>query len=174
MDIAIKRTRLIGKQQPETLTEHADAADHEESQAIEDRYDVNEKMLAQINLDVIIHAIEHSSSGLWTMTALLSEQPKQLVCGAVTSEFSCQVMPPDLSWNCVVLGWRTLVDRHAMPSEVRHEQIGAVIQRTGEVSTTELNADQQRNMRDAMTRQWLKYHAVKGALRCQFTTKDVM
>ena len=48
-------------------------------------------MLSRAKSDVIIHANEHGSSGLGTLASLLSTQPKQLVCSAVTGESSCQV-----------------------------------------------------------------------------------
>ena len=44
--------RLIIKQSPEILTEHVDAVDHVESQAIEDRCFVDE-ILTQVKSDVI-------------------------------------------------------------------------------------------------------------------------
>ena len=78
---------------------------------------------------------------------------------------------------CVHLYWRTLGDRHDMPSEVRQALIGAGIWQTGEVSMAMLDVDQPKNMRDAMAREiqsWLKFFAVKAGLRSQFATKDAM
>ena len=73
------------------------------------------------------------------------------------------------------LDWCTL--NHELLSELQYAQVGAVFQRTGEGSITKLDVHQLKNMRDAMTREiqsWLKYHAVKAALRSQFAAKDVM
>ena len=64
-----------------------------------------------------------------------------------------------------------------LPSEVQQAKVGAFIQITREVSIKKLDSDQQKNMRDAMTREiqsWLMYHAVKAALRSQFPAQNVM
>ena len=56
--------------------------------------------------------------------------------------------------------------RAAFCRTTKQAQVGAIIQRTGEVSMTKLDVDQQRNVRDAMTREiqsWLEYHAVNAA-----------
>ena len=43
-------------------------------------------MLLQVQSDVITRASEHDSSCFGMIASLLSEPPRQLVCGAVTSE----------------------------------------------------------------------------------------
>ena len=110
------------------------------------------------------------------MLSWLSEQPKLLVCGAVTSDSSCQVVPPEHQLEvCVDLVWRTVNDE--LPSEVQQAQIGAVKQRNGEVIVTKLDVDQRKNLRDTMTcerQSWLRYPAVKAALCTRFAEKDVM
>ena len=141
-DTPSKRTRFTTNQSPETLTEHDTIVEQAESQAIEDRGFVNEFLL-QVRSHVIIHANEHGSYALGTHASLLSEQPKQLVCGEVTSVLSSINAPADHLDQCTL--------NHELPSEVQQAQVGAVTQRTGEGSTTELDADQRENMRDAMT-----------------------
>ena len=92
---------------------------------------------------------------------MLSDQPKQLENGAVTGELSFVNVPTDHRLELWVdLDWRTL--KHELPSEVQQAQVGALIQKNGEVSLTKLDVDQQKNMRDAMTREiqsWLKNHS---------------
>ena len=111
-----------------------------------------------------------------TFASLLCDQLKQLVCGAVIRKPSCINVPTDHQLEpCVDLDWCTL--NHELLSELQYAQVCAVIQRTGEGSMTKLDVHQLKNMRDAMTREiqsWLKYHAMKAALRSQFAAKDVM
>ena len=108
--------------------------------------------------------------GVRGLASLLYDHPKQLVSGAVTSDSSCvNVLAHHQLDLCVDLDGCT--SNHEPLSEVQLAQVGTVIQRIGEVSRTNLDADQQENLRDAMTREiqsWLKYHAVKAAPRSQF------
>ena len=169
LDTPGKRTRLIAMQSPQKFTEHSNAvgARNGKSQATEDRVFADD-MLSQMNSDVIIHANKHGNSGSEAFTGLLSDQPKQLGCGVVTSESRCQAVPPDHKLEvCVDLDWRTLI--HALQA-----QIGAVTQRTGKVIMTKLDVDQQKNIRDAMTREIQSCHedAVGTALQEQRTSQN--
>ena len=84
-------------------------------------------------------------------------------------------VPPDHQLEvCVDLDWRPL--NHELLAEVQ-AQVGAVIQRIGEVSMTRLAVFQQKNMRDAMTREIqsrLRYDTVKAAPRSQFAATSAM
>ena len=139
-----------------------------------------DESLHKLEDQVIIHAEEHGAKDLGSFASLVAEvasrKPKPPNIEAEKIQAFAVDVNSQLEIECDVSleemkQWRNLKD----PSV--QKQIGAVIQRAGEVRMTKLDRDDQKTMRGAMDgeiKAWMKYHATKAAARANYKEEDIM